>query len=385
MKRRIFILMHHDLVSYPPMHSLMRFLTEMDYDLYYIGVCTDAQTQKTFEEKGFKFIYLDSRRPKGKLNIVRKQRKAKEGFLKILRTFNISNKDLLWIEYSSFVHAIVKNLQGLRFVAHFYEFVNDQFGWIHKLVYPNFNMHDFLHQAKAVVHCEYNRAIITKGLYDLELMPYVLPNKPYFDESLLENIPSDIADRLDNIKDETKGKKIILYQGVFDSKERRLEEFCQAIELLPDEYVLMVMGAGGVYFQDLKRRYESKRVLFEDFIRPPYHLAVTKMSVLGVLTYNPLNTTMAGVINPLYCAPNKIFEFSRYGIPMISNDVPGLKFIFEGYHCGDIVSYPVTPEKVAEMILLIIDNEENMRIGAQKYYESIDFPSIVRNILKEVY
>ena len=384
MKERIFIVMIHDLVSYPPMQSLLYALTEYGLNVYLVGVCSDSKTREVFEKRGVSFINIDGSLSGGQINRIKQQYKYRKALLKMMKSYGVTKKDLLWFEYSYAVHMLAKELKQYRYVAHFYEFVNENLSWKYKLLYPWFSMKKYLRGAVAVIHCEYNRAIITKGLYELTSMPYVLPNKPYFEESVFDDIPQDIQQRLDDFNARTENKKIILYQGVFESNERRLEEFCQAIEDLPREYVFVAMGSGGDYYRSLKEKYESDRCLFVPFIRPPYHLLVTQRASIGVLTYYPLNTTVAGVINPLYCAPNKIFEFSKFGIPMIANDIPGLKYIFEGYHCGKIVTYPITPAKIASTISSISEDEVKLKEGSRYYYDSVDFSKIVKSIIDEV-
>lgn len=66
-----------------------------------------------------------------------------------------------------------------------------------------------------MVCCEYNRAQITKGMFALEQMPYVLPNKMYMANDELTDIPEDVQDLVNPILSKVEGKKIILYQGVF--------------------------------------------------------------------------------------------------------------------------------------------------------------------------
>lgn len=376
--------MIHDLVKYPPMQSLLYALSEHDLELYLVGVCSDPKTRDIFKKRGVSFINIDGSLTGGQISRIRQQRKYRNALLKMMKNYSISKMDLLWFEYSYAVHMLAKELMQYRYVAHFYEFVNENLSWKYKFLYPWFSMKKYLQGAAAVIHCEYNRAIITKGLYELSIMPYVLPNKPYFEESIFNDVPQDIQQRLDDFNARTKNKKIILYQGVFESNERRLEEFCQAIEDLPREYVFVAMGSGGDYYRSLKEKYESNRCLFVPFIRPPYHLLVTQRASIGVLTYYPLNSSFAGVINPLYCAPNKVFEFSKYGIPMIANDIPGLKYIFEGYQCGKVVTYPITPAKIASTISSISEDEERLKDGSLNYYDSVNFSKIVKSIINDI-
>ena len=66
-----------------------------------------------------------------------------------------------------------------------------------------------------------------------------------------------------DVKHKVQGKKVILYQGFFASVERRLEEFCQAINQMPSDYVMIAMGKGpNNYYDVLKKKYQSDKILF---------------------------------------------------------------------------------------------------------------------------
>ena len=59
---------------------------------------------------------------------------------------------------------------------------------------------DFVKTAKADIHCEYNRAHITRGLCALKSLPFVLPNKPCPGDSDYSNTASEVFDLLDSLK-----------------------------------------------------------------------------------------------------------------------------------------------------------------------------------------
>ena len=97
-----------------------------------------------------------------------------------------------------------------------------------------------------------------------------------------------------------------------------------------------------------------------------------------------MSKTFYGVVNPIYCAPNKIFEYSKFNKPMISNDIPSLRNIFEKFNCGLVVEDPISAEKVKEQIVKIFENYDTFSDGANNYYNSIDIHDIVRNIIKSI-
>ena len=378
--------MHSDIMNYPPMISLIDILKELGEDIVYIGAYSDTPTTRRFKEIGVEFVNIVRRKSDSKLSILKAMFDYRRKLASFLNSRNLSKDDILWYVFCDSAPAVYDIIAKHRYIVHYYEFDRLQFNWQFRILYPSFNHEKFAKGALTTIQCEYNRAQIFRGLLGLNYVPDIIPNKPYIKEGTMNvsTMPSDINILLDDLKDRTVGRKIVLYQGIFDSRERKLEEFCEAINIMPEDYMLIAMGKGDKSYEMLKNKYQSNRILFIPFIIPPYHLHVTKMSSVGVLSYSPVNKTINGVINPLYCAPNKIFEYTRYGKPMISNDIPGLKNIFDCYHCGEVVEYPLNPSKIVEILLQIFNSYEKYSEGAFNYYNSVDIKKSISNIIKKI-
>lgn len=384
MKSKIHIVMRNDLVILPPMQSLITVLLEEGLQVHFLGECSDIERKSYFVRLGVVFedvIYT----PQDKIYKTLLEQIRYRRLLKQYLSVNMNNDtDIIWFEYSDMAYIVYDIFKDNDYLIHFYEFQNLKYSWKFQLMYHGYSMVDFVKNAKAVIHCEYNRAHITRGLCALKSLPFVLPNKPYPDDIDFSNTPSEVFDLIDSLKRKIVDKKVILYQGIFAPNERRLDEFCDAIEQMSNEYVLIAMGYGGKYFEELKKKYASGKIIFIPFIKSPYHLLVTQLAHVGVLSYFPLNSSYAGVLNPLYCAPNKIFEYSKFGIPMLSNDLPGLKSMYLEYGCGEIVQYPITPNSIINALLRIFNNYENYSKGAHHFYSSVDFKGIVSEILNSL-
>lgn len=376
--------MRNDLVILPPMQSLITVLLEKGVQVHFLGKCSDIERKSYFARLGVVFedvIYT----PQDKIYKTLLEQIRYRRLLKQYLSVNMNNDtDIIWFEYSDMAYIVYDIFKNYDYLIHFYEFQNLKYSWKFQLMYHRYSMVDFVKTAKAVIHCEYNRAHITRGLCALKSLPFVLPNKPYPDDIDFSNTPSEVFDLVDSLKRKIVDKKVILYQGIFAPNERRLDEFCDAIEQMSNEYVLIAMGHGGKYFEDLKKKYASVKIIFIPFIKSPYHLLVTQLAHVGVLSYFPLNGRYAGVLNPLYCAPNKIFEYSKFGIPMLSNDLPGLRSMYLEYGCGEIVQYPITPNSIVNALLRIFNNYENYSKGAHHFYSSVDFKGIVSEILNSL-
>lgn len=48
-------------------------------------------------------------------------------------------------------------------------------------------------------------------------------------------------------------------------------------------------------------------------------MEITSYAHIGIVFYRN------DALNKVFCAPNKIYEYSGFGIPMLANDIPGLK------------------------------------------------------------
>ncbi len=381
MEKNIYLIMEQDLAEYPPTLSLINALLDLRFNVNYIGYYSDLIQKTNLSNKGVCFHDV-IKYAKGEslfkklLSIL----KFKKQVVSILKQESVSD-EYVWILGHDTICALSSIVGKYNTVLMFYEFTHSYLNIKYKLLFPHYNLEKTLKSAKKIVHCEYNRAQITMGLNELSSAPFVLPNKPYFSNDWRDNIPEDIVIMVDNIKEMIRGKKVLLYQGLFNSSERRLEEFCLATNKLPEEVVFMAMGHGSNYYDDLKRRYESDRILFLPFVRPPYHLLITEMCSIGVMSYFPRSKDFVDVINPLYCAPNKIFEYSLFGIPMLANDIPGLHSIFSEYKCGVCVPMPLTVENIVSSVKRILDNYSEMSKGSLAYYDSVDVKSIISQIV----
>ena len=92
-----------------------------------------------------------------------------------------------------------------------------------------------------------------------------MPNKPYNKQSE-ESVVLPLS--IQEIVAKYKNKKIILYQGIFIA-ERKVDDFIEAVNLLPNDYVLFLMGGGTSLYDELKNKYQSDRIVFLPFLAPP--------------------------------------------------------------------------------------------------------------------
>lgn len=380
--KRIFIILKEDIIDYPPVLTIMNVLSMIGCKVIHIGVYSDEEAKKKFEKQGVEF--WPTLKYNGNARLHKKyisQLKYRRQVNNYLDSAKVTKEDRVWLMQAETICLLSEMIEKYPCIIHLFEYVGPSINWKYRLLNPTYKPADTFAKARKIVCCEYNRAHITKGLFQLKELPIILPNKMIVKEEDLTVIPSDIRPIYDDIKLKVKDKIVILYQGIFLDKERRLEEFCEAINNMGDNYVFIAMGRGSEMYEQLKNKYESEKIIFIPFIRPPYHLIITKLASIGVLSYFPRNGSVAQTINPIYCAPNKIFEYAKFGIPMISNDIPALRYTYLEYGCGECIGYPITASNIADTIQKISNNYNQYSDGAIKFFNSVNPEEIINDII----
>ena len=221
---------------------------------------------------------------------------------------------------------------------------------------------------------EYCRAHIVKAFYALPHMPGIIPNKP-LEHPRQKNLSiSDpaISEKIAQI--EHSGKKIIMYMGILSS-ERPLEPIIEAVTQIED-YVFVVLGERTPYLDRLEKTMAG-RFEYLGSMKPPHHLEVASHANIAYISYVANNHS----INAVFCAPNKVYEFAGFGIPMLCNDNPGLKFTVEYYGMG-VCTLDLSVASIQAALKKIDANANTMGEAANRYFDSESVESAVAGTLE---
>lgn len=146
----------------------------------------------------------------------------------------------------------------------------------------------------------------------------------------------------------------IVYQGVV-TESRKLSFFIKALKHLPSNYKLMIIGGGpdgGPGDRELlegiaKAEGLMERVHFTGRLANKDMMEKLKECKVGIITY-PFNT-----YNNIYCSPNKIYEYTAIGMPVISSKQPFLEKVVTYYKIGGLFD-PENSEAFANTVEKII-------------------------------
>lgn len=219
---------------------------------------------------------------------------------------------------------------------------------------------------------EINRAYIIKVWYDLEKIPYILPNKPNYSLPAKSNqINEDLQSKIKMIMEFAGNRRIILYQGII-ANDRKFGGVVQFVKNNPN-YCLVLIGNDAGYLKEIN--IDTKNILYAGFLMPPLHIEITKLAHICLMTYNTTS------LNKVYCAPNKIWEYTMQGKPIISQKLPGVEFIITKFLIGSCCDIE-NEQDVSKSIDYIESHYQEMVQNTQMFYNSFDFNQKVREILQ---
>lgn len=149
------------------------------------------------------------------------------------------------------------------------------------------------------------------------------------------------------------GKKILLLQGAGINIQRGAEELVESMLLLPDDFMLYLIGSGDCWEQlkQLTVRWKlEEKVKFIEKVPFQELKKYTAQAHLGFSLDKPLS------LNYQLSLPNKIFDYIHAGLPIVASDIPEVKKIITTWDLGMIIS-DVTPESIATAIKEVFRDE----------------------------
>lgn len=362
MNRKVLFIYERKLSELPPLLTLIQLLKQKGYSI----TVTVSETENQYNEDGVKqYEFLRRFKLNNKITRLLNRKIYGKLFFKyeIPKLIDNDNYDIIWVIIShlpnflfSFNEKKIINSTTYCSIFELYDIVPillEKIGRIARI-------------ANKVIVPELNRAHILRSYLKLDTTPTVLPNKP-IDLPELKN--QDIKELVKRFE----GKKVVLYQGHI-SPVRNVEPICKAIDKL-ENFVFVLMGSCYDGYAD-KLIHTYHNIVHIPFIPPPMHLEFTSKAYIGIVTYEHFT------LNEVFCAPNKIWEYSGYGLPMICSDIPGLIYTVEQNKCGVCVNIN-DEDAIFNAISIIESNYNQYRENAKLMFDSMPLQSILDKLLAD--
>lgn len=379
--RTVVVTQYKKLEYLPPVMALLQTLKAIGANVIYVGVHSDAGAQ-FLTKNGIEHYFMPGFNQKlyfshGLLSkLTNRIRRAaafyphRSWFRSILDRLDHEHAGMV-IWHSEVISAALLGDWGLRFprrLLTIYELADFKgASWL------GFSLRKCLHNVRLVVP-EYNRARILQEYFRLKHVPFVLPNKPWW-HPRTKKLPLLSAE--ERVFKQIDGRPVFLYQGVWTPDR---EDVSQVLEVIarerPNYCIVSLPGCPAV--GALSRNY--KNVFSLPQISAPDHLRVTSWATVGIAIYNASGTNLLQRLNAVYCAPNKIYEYTGFGVPVLCNDMPGMKMI-EDAGAG-ICMASLTANDILSAADELVKKQTSYCEASNKFYESTNLEELVANILR---
>lgn len=357
---KIVIIHKNALQNIPPLLSTACILADLGHQVHIITCGVNESISKILETRNITFEVYPYFEGPGKIRKVFQYLQFRYAVKNALLKLAF---DYIWIEdahtFLSICSLVEKKYKYILQISELY----DEVGYLQK------SIRNIIKGAKLIFMPEYNRSVLYQVWYHLDKRPVLLSNKPYFVPNKIEI--EQLKFKYKHLFDIIGDKKVILYQG-YISRERNISAFIDAAGKMGDNYIFVLMGKNRNGIVEEYKALNPNLVYF-DFIPAPDYLAITSIAYIGILSYDPMH------LNTAYCAPNKIYEYGAFGVPMVGNNIPGLKVIEQ--EGAGILTEREDVGTILQVYKRIENNHSEYANNALKLYQKTDNFEVLKNSL----
>lgn len=364
---KILVILKGSLSKMPPVLSICLDLADLGYNVSVFTQSSSEYIENIFKQKHIKINYYKENKFLLKIPFISKIYRWLDFKRQTLKYTKRNKSDYLFIASADTALALGKTIFNHKYFLQVHE-LYDTVPFYKKHLKP------YMQNALKVIVPQEMRAKIFRDWYNLKETPVVLPNKPYFhpQSKNIEITDNAVKEAFNKIP---KGSKIIFYQGIINY-ERDLRPIAAAIQQLGLPWCLAVQApiSDNIYYKDLFSKFGVYKI---PYVKAPKHLEITSYMHIGLVFYNHIS------MNNEYCAPNKIYEYSGFGMPMLANDVAGLKDTVGKYQAGLCLNLDNTNvEQIKDALFKIDKDYETYSQNAKRFYVSIDRRKILAEVFK---
>lgn len=369
MFRKVIYIVKSNLHYYPPCMAQIQMLDDLGIETEVWYGSSAPKALEILEKRGIRLVALSDKRlaRRGKLDSLQNWLNFRAEMQKHLAGVN-SQDTILWFGNVESLIPVKGMLGKFHYVSTILELMDDKANALKRSLAMG-----LVRQADAVVACQKTRAYIMRTWWKLDTVPYVMPNKPYEVGFSRNCTPS--CELTASYLRQFAGKKILLFQGILQHVQY-LEQFAQVLKALNSNYVFVLMGSD----ERDKTLVAKVKAVYPDTVHIPYipapsHLEITSHAHIGIVFYKDDS------LNRAYCAPNKIYEYAHFGIPMIGNRIPGLQDTVGQAHAAECID--MTAEQILSAIQKIESSYAAYSRSASQFFADTDNYAVMQNILRK--
>jgi glycosyltransferase involved in cell wall biosynthesis len=173
---------------------------------------------------------------------------------------------------------------------------------------------------------------------------------------------------------------IVLHAGGV-TPETMVLEIVESLAAWPPGPVLVVHGAAETTYLPVLQAAAARfpgRVFFSTLLVPPEEVdPLFASAAVGLAFYRPVDDNCRYVGH----AAGKIFNLMKVGIPVVSNDLPGLRELLDGNGCGRVVT---DPGCIGSVLREILADPGPWRASSRETFPRFEFSRNYAEVIRRV-
>ncbi|MGL4875758.1 MAG: hypothetical protein ACRC30_14025 [Clostridium sp.] len=362
MVNKIVYIVKSKLHYYPPCISQIRMIKDLGWDIEVLYGSSNESALEILQGEGIRFKKIGDITDENTSYIEKISNWFSFRFSVSKEMRKYPRNTYFWFGTAESILPMKGALKGKKYIVSLLELLDDNKIKLKLLK-------NIVKNAEVVTVCEETRAYIMKQWFGLKKIPYIFPNKPY--KQIINKMHEPSIKETKCVIETIKEKNIILYQGIIQNTEE-LIEIASGLKEMKSNYILLLMGIDKYKSVDkIKKIYKNTK--YVSYVPAPYHLEITSYAKIGITFYRPDS------LNKVFCAPNKIYEYGSFGIPILANNIPGLKNTVGKIGAAECIE--INKENVIEAIKKIENDYERYSKNATNFFESTNNVEIMRQLL----
>lgn len=364
----IFSLSGYDIISNPFINTV-KYLANNGFKVDIFSVQSDAFSQPDFKNKNVNYFTINS-----KTFFIR----FVERFLRILRVWSRIKKHI-------YDFIIGFDPEGL-FYASLFGFIKRTPYIYHNLeIYPRSTLNTLVKKIKKKIEILANKYAVLSITQD-EIRAPILARENKIElktifivyntsiGGIITNKDNIFRDRF-NIPEDC---VIVLAVGSL-IKEHMIDAIVQSVRFWSENFVLVLHGwfSDKAYEKEIRSLVEkySNRIFISSEILPIEEKNKIFQSVdIGLVFFDPVNENVKYV----GAAAGKLFDFLQCGVPVISNNLPGMKELIEENKVGFVVN---DKEAIGNKLVTIVQNFKTLSHSSYNTFKKYSFQQSYKNVL----
>lgn len=177
-------------------------------------------------------------------------------------------------------------------------------------------------------------------------------------------------------------KRVVLYAGSL-GKWTGIDRVLANVRSWPDDVVFVIHGRGNPEFveslgKEIEKRYPQGVYLSLEQLREDEYNALLRSADVGIVWYNDAADPNVYTIG---AASGKMFYYLKFGLPVITNNWPGLPEIVDSHKCGVCVE---NEEGMGAAIGMVLQDYRSYSENAVKCFESYEFSRHYQKVIERL-